>query len=158
MILFHDTFCLFTRANAHEEGGYRQIQAAFSCHLKEFSSFQSVVFPTVPANANIYFGHPYRFRGDIILVMPIAFEASERGRSGIYVSWGTRVDHHKLYFEKPFLIYPSSYCRGRTINLPCAGGHIGRDGRLVLTTHCNIRSRMDKEMKATLKPVESFEI
>ena len=117
LIWFANAFHLFTRANDHKKGGHRRIQYAVSKDLEKFSDFSLVHFPTIPDDANIYYGHPYVIDDFLLMVMPIEREESE---SGIYVARGRNVEGEGLVFEKPMRIFVSEVYKQRTVDVNCS--------------------------------------
>lgn len=156
-LIYHaGAFVLFTRANACVGGGYRGVQFAQSKTLDRFGRFSLIVFPAVPANANIYFAHPFVVDGELMLIMPISFEEPEVERSGIYVARSVSRDDGALAFHEPRCLIRSATCAGRTVDVNACACHWGEDGQVLVLLHRWVRSRMTKDM-ATEAPPEALE-
>lgn len=146
LVFFGSSFRLFTRANACVDGGYRCVQLAQSRDLVTFSPFRLATFPTIPANANIYFAHPYVLPGALYILMPISFEPPDVQRSGIYVAVASLTGDDDLIFGEPVRVFHSDTCANRTFDVNAAGAMISADGNMLLLLHRWVRSRMQKEL------------
>ena len=142
LIFCNGAFHLFARGNCSEAGGYRSVLCATSPDLMTFSAFEKIQFPGVPANADVYFAHPYRMDESLLLVMPLAFPDGHGGVSGIHAAVSRPCRGSGLVFETPMCLLPSAVHQCRTADVNAAGGIVDEDGmELILLVHRNVSGR-----------------
>ena len=110
-------------------------------HVGFFSPFTLVRFPGVPADANIWYAHPYVVDDDLMLIMPISFESPEEDRSGIFYSIGRNTHEGNLEFSTPVLLKQTPAVAGVTEDVIAYGG-AASSKQLCLLLHRRVSARM----------------